>query len=68
MQGNLEKKPYLRLRLETLLARLAKLANEILEAWWKDIQKMKIWKEAKFCNMKNLIVILGMIATWLVCL
>ena len=63
-----KKNPYLRLRLETLLARLAKLANEILEAWWKDIQNMKIWKEAKFCNRKNLIVILGMAATWLVCL
>ena len=68
MQGNLKKNPYLRLRLETLLARLAKLANEILEAWWKDIQSMKIWKKAKFCNRKNLIVILGMAASWLVCL
>ena len=53
--------PYLRLRLETLLARLAKLANEILEARWKDIQRMKICKEI-FQN-ENLIAILGMAGT-----
>ena len=43
---------YLRLRLETLLARLAKLANEILEALWKDIQNMKIWKKRNFTTAK----------------
>ena len=44
MQGNYWQHPYLRLRLETLLARLAKLANEILEARWKDIQRKKLCK------------------------
>ena len=47
---------YLRLRLETLLARLAKLANEILEALWKDIQNMKIWKKRNFTTAKILLL------------